>query len=54
MWKEEKKMIKCKRCGALSRVNYPHGRKSKPMITFIIRHDKKCSLNKEEKNVKKI
>jgi len=34
-------------CGAKSRTNYPHGRKSKGKTAMIVEHDDKCDYNKD-------
>jgi len=41
-------MTRCK-CGAVSRTNYSHGKKSKGVPSFTIKHDKDCRFNKENK-----
>jgi hypothetical protein len=42
-------MKKCKYCRAKWRINYPHGRKSKRVVSFIINHEKGCKYLKHEK-----
>lgn len=43
--------MKCKYCGAKWRINYPFGKKSKPVIIYIKEHHEECSHKEGNKNV---
>lgn len=41
-------------CGAISRINYPFGRRSGGVIGFLIKHDSECRYHISNKKIPKM